>query len=266
MAVKFAYGDYEYPNCTITDCTGPVESRLRLSERPARHGVFSQGGLAKERRIVLTGLLELSDGETIFDLDTRWGLLNASHSPGASKVLFAGRDDLYTFAEVEAVRDVNARDYPTAIPFEIAFVANEPFWFGTGTQSFSLASGNVSGDSAVVAGTIESPLVVEFGITAIGTITPGETYPPYTSKVAIANTTTGNSVSIWARALETVRFDSERETVERWTGSAWQSANELLLAGEQLTVLPEQANNLFRQAYGGAATGNTEFVWRPRWW
>lgn len=258
MGTPYSFGSYNYEADDDASSGSIIESaprvgavRQRVADAPGSSILYTKGGLPGARQFTLGGTLFTKGSDDPADI---WDAFAAAHAPGPPQALYLESADWFLLAEVVGLRDVNGSEYiDTNIPFEVDFLAQNPFWLAD-TPTAADAVVAMDGLSATIAlpvgGTAPARCILTITLAAIGAIPGGATYPLPSSFIAVANT--ANSVNgpvIWARSLAAdIICDCAAEQI---TQNAL-DAGAAMLGGTWMDLIPNMTNNLTLTCEGGA--------------
>lgn len=263
----YQYGDYTYPQSIILDVAREVSAKQRTAETASGDGVYSaatadtgyrEAGALAARVFVVSGHLLLSDSQTLDDLDTLWDAFLLSHAPGVRRALFTGRNDRYLSAEVQAIREVDARNYTASQAWEVRFLSASGVYAATTLSTATLAMGE---NNITAGGTAPAPSQVVLSVAGV------DTSKTQVLTVTLSGTSAGGAS--WSRAFtlsgfaanDTFTVDTEKQRV---TASSGADKTELF-SGAWWRLQPGAQKITIAQT-GGLSLGTTKRVdWRNRW-
>lgn len=241
MPTYFAlsYGAYSYvANIdTPASITEGQPARRRDAVASGVDGGFSAGGLLAIRRVKLKGMLAPIGGAATDAASFRgyWDNFKAVHAPGLAQWLCID-SDRGILAEVELISDSDWSQGLPNRPFEVGFVADDPYWYSvdpTGglppVPKYKNTAIALGATAVTTAGTAATVPLISIAVTAV---TPGAT-------ITVANAA-GQTSTIAPVAAGTFVIDSSIEDVTEsgssvigiWTGEFLK----LAAAGDVVTV------------------------------
>jgi len=239
MPLTTQYGSYTYPSSLIEKRPIKIDSRLRAKEIPGRSLAYSQGGLIGTRRVIVTGTLKDT---------TLWDAFLAAHAPGQAKALYMGSSATrYLMAEVESISDIDADQYPAAIPWEVGFICYDPLWYGIVVNPTITSTGG----SFTVSGSAPAEPIL--------TITLGGTIPG--GYVTITATNSGKSMVITPAASGAIVIDNAARTITR---AGVDITAELSTLSEFLSFTG--SDTLTIAAAGGLTVSSPSLSYTERWY
>jgi phage-related protein len=243
--MSWAFGSYSYPKCHILSRPRALAAKLRIAPTPGRDGEYSQGGLVGARRLVVSGVLIAASGD---DIDTLWDAFVAAHAPGAAQALYPDRSDRYLRAEVEMIQETQGGEtYMGAVPWEVAFVCVNPFYYAATATAPVLTTG---GGTFTVGGSAPALGAFTLNVSAIGS----------GGSITVTNSTTGKAFTITPTATGNIIIDCDAETVTRAGVDVTAEFSGLFFA------LSVGSNTIAITTAGGATLSAASLSYRNRWY
>ena len=270
MGVSYSFGAYAYEpaadgdsGSVILDAPVEMSNRALVAESPGSRTSYTDGALPAPQRKTVSGHLFARGADVLADL---WDTFVAAHAPGMPLPLYADRNDRYLLAQVDAIKDVDAKNSVGSVGWEVTFLCQDPLWWGSTLHTVPavVAGGGTTATAGLaVGGSAPARGIITLTIGAIGAIPAGKPWPLTTSQITITNAATGFSMVVWARMTAgTLVIDCGGETITQ-NGA---DADAVQLSGEWMDLLPGMTNTLTFTCAGGAQITAAVTSWQDRIW